>query len=201
LVPPASTLDNDDALLRALGEGDVHAVALLYQRHGAKMTSFARRYVKDQGSAEDVVAEVLGRWLERPPVVHDAERVAAFLARSVYHAAIDWIRRERSSQGRPPRAEDAVVVADRRLSGPIHDPGGESSKETLRRRMAGALDQLSDADRLLLEGHYAQALTPAESMRLLGINRAAFDQRLHRARLRLARLLATTGPAARKGAP
>jgi RNA polymerase sigma factor (sigma-70 family) len=201
LVPPASTSDNDDALLRALGEADVHAVALLYQRHGAKMTSFARRYVNDQGSAEDIVADLLGRWLERPPVVHDAERVAAFLARSVYHAAIDWIRRERASQGRPPRAEKPVVVADRRLSGPISDPGAERSKETLRSRLAGALDQLSVADRLLLEGHYAQALTPSESMRLLGINRAAFDQRLHRARMRLAHLLAIDEPTARKGEP
>jgi RNA polymerase sigma factor (sigma-70 family) len=202
LVPLATVPDNDDALLRAVGEGNVHAVALLYQRHGAKMTTFARRYVDDQGSAEDVVADLLGRWLERPPVVRDAERVAAFLARSVYHAAIDWIRRERAAQGRPPRGDAAaIVLADSRLAGPISEPLGEASKETLQRRLDSALEQLSEADRLLLEGHYAQALTPSESMRVLGINRAAFDQRLHRARTRLARLLAATEPAARKGKP
>ncbi len=200
-MPLATVSDNDDALLRALGEGDVHAVALLYQRHGAKMTTFARRYVNDQGSAEDVVAELLGRWLERPPVVRNAERVRAFLARSVYHASIDWIRRERAAQGRPPRGDATVVLADTRLAGPISQPLGEASKETLRSRLAAALDQLSETDRLLLEGHYAQALTPMESMRVLGINRAAFDQRLHRARTRLARLLAATEPAARKGEP
>ena len=198
-MPPANPPDNDDALLRALGEGEVHAVALLYQRHGAKMTSFARRYVHDEGAADDVVAELLGRWLERPPVVRDVERLAAFLARSVYHAAIDWIRRDRAAQGRPPRNDLAAAVEDRRLAGPVADPGGELSKETLHSRLAIALAQLSEADRLLLEGHYAQLLTPAESMRLLDINRAAFDQRLHRARLRLARLLAAKQPATRKG--
>lgn len=200
-MPLATVPDNDDALLRALGEGDVHAVALLYQRHGAKMTTFARRYVTDQGSAEDVVAELLGRWLARPPVVRDAERVGAFLARSVYHASIDWMRRERAAQGRPPRGDAIVVLPDSRLAGPISEPLGEASRETLRSLLAAALDQLSEADRLLLEGHYAQALTPTESMRVLGINRAAFDQRLHRARTRLARLLAATEPAARKGEP
>lgn len=200
-MPLATVPDNDDALLRALGEGDVHAVALLYQRHGAKMTTFARRYVTDQGSAEDVVAELLGRWLARPPVVRDAERVGAFLARSVYHASIDWMRRERAAQGRPPRGDATVVLPDSRLAGPISEPLGEASRETLRSLLAAALDQLSEADRLLLEGHYAQALTPTESMRVLGINRAAFDQRLHRARTRLARLLAATEPAARKGEP
>ncbi len=198
-MPPATAPDNDDALLRALGEGEVHAVALLYQRHGAKMTSFARRYVNDQGSAEDVVAELLGRWLERPPMVRDAERVGAFLARSVYHAAVDWIRRERAAHGRPPRGEAPGALDDRRLKGPISNPGGEQSRETLRSQLAGALHQLSAADRLLLEGHYAQALTPSESMRLLGISRAAFDQRLHRARMRLARLLMAGEPAVRKG--
>ncbi len=200
-MPLASLPDNDDALLRALGEGDAHAVALLYQRHGAKMTSFARRYVNDQGSAEDVVADLLGRWLERPPGVRDAERVSAFLARSVYHASVDWMRRERAAQGRPPRGEASVMLEDGRLTGPISEPRGEPSRETLRSRLAAALDQLSESDRMLLEGHYAKALTPSESMRLLGINRDAFDQRLHRARTRLARLLAATEPAARKGEP
>ena len=195
---PSASVSDDNKLLRALGEGEVHALALVYQRHGAQMVSFARRYVKDEGSAEDVVAELFGRWLERPPKVRDAERIAAFLASSVYHAAIDWIRRGRVAHGRPPRSEASVVLQASRLKGPISDPGRELSRETLRSRLASALDQLSQADRLLLEGHYAQTLTPTESMKLLGINRAAFDQRLHRARMRLAQRLTVDEPAARE---
>lgn len=196
---PSASVPGDDELLRALGEGEVHAIALVYQRHGAKMVSFARRYVNDPGSAEDVVAELLGHWLERPPRIRDADRISAFLSTSVYHAAIDWIRRERVAHGSPPRGEPAVVLADGRLKGPISDAGREASKDALRTRLANALDQLSPADRLLLEGHYAQALTPSESMQLLGINRAAFDQRLHRARTRLAELLSMDESAAREG--
>jgi RNA polymerase sigma-70 factor (ECF subfamily) len=198
LVPSASE-PGDDELLRALGEGEIHALALVYQRHGAKMVSFARRYVNDSGSAEDVVAELLGRWLERPPKVRDVERIGAFLASSVYHAAIDWIRRERAAHGRPPRGEASAMPEDGRRKGPISQLTGELSREGLRSRLAHALDQLSPADRLLLEGHYAQALTPSESMQLLGINRPAFDQRLHRARLRLAQLLAAADSAAQRG--
>jgi len=163
------------------------------------MVSFARRYVNDPGSAEDVVAELLGRWLERPPKVHDAGRIGAFLATSVYHAAIDWIRRERVAHGRPPRGEASVAGADTGMKGAISPPAEELTREGLRSRLAHALDQLSPADRLLLEGHYAQALTPSESMQLLGINRPAFDQRLHRARLRLAQLLAAADSAAQRG--
>jgi len=198
LVPSAS-VPGDDELLRAIGEGKVPAIALVYQRHGAKMVSFARRYVNDPGSAEDVVAELLGRWLERPPRIRDVDRIGAFLATSVYHAAIDWIRRERVAHGSPPRGEGGVAVEAGRVKAPISNPGGEPTRESLRSRLASALDQLSPADRLLLEAHYAQALTPSESMQLLGINRAAFDQRLHRARTRLAQLLAAEEPAAREG--
>jgi len=196
---PLASLPGDDELLRALGAGEVHSVGLVYQRHGAKMVSFARRYVNDAGSAEEVVAELLSRWLERPPKVRDAERIGAFLATSVYHAAIDWIRRERAAHGRPPRSEASVRLEDGRLKGPISQPAGELDRESLRSRLAHALDQLSPADRLLLEAHYAQALTPSESMKVLGINRAAFYQRLHRARLRLAQLLTVVEPAAREG--
>ncbi len=195
----SASVPGDDELLRALGEGEVHALALVYQRHGAKMVSFARRYVNDPESAEDVVAELLGRWLERPPTVRDAERIGAFLASSVYHAAIDWIRRERVAHGRPPRGGTSVGLEDSRVKGPISQSAGELTRESLRSRLASALDQLSPADRLLLEAHYAQALTPSESMRLLGINRAAFDQRLHRARIRLAQLLTVADPTAREG--
>jgi RNA polymerase sigma-70 factor (ECF subfamily) len=198
LVPSAS-VPGDDELLRAVGEGEVQAIALVYQRHGAKMVSFARRYVNDPGSAEDVVAELLGRWLERPPRIRDADRIGAFLATSVYHAAIDWIRQERLAHGSPPRGEGGVAVEAGRVKALITDPGGEPTRESLRSRLASALDQLSPADRLLLEGHYGQTLTPSESMQLLGINRAAFDQRLHRARTRLAQRLAAEEPAAREG--
>jgi DNA-directed RNA polymerase specialized sigma24 family protein len=48
---------------------------------------------------------------------------------------------------------------------------------------------LRDDERLLLEAHYGRALTAEECMSQLGITRAAFHQRVHRARTRLARLL------------
>ncbi len=169
---------NDRELLRALGLGNPEAVALLYQRHGARMLTFARRYVTDQGAAEDVVIDLLRRWLESPPSVRQVERLGAFLATSVDHAAV------------PPRSERDMAIPDRRLRSSITTLEPGASPEAIRARLAGGLEQLSSDDRLLLETHYGQALTPEECMHLLGISRAAFHQRLHRARLRLAAQLA-----------
>ena len=149
------------------------------------MVAFARRYVPDEALAEDVVEDLVERWLEHPPQLQDGERVTAFLSVSVYHAAIDWMRRERAAQGIAPRSEPASVGLDRRRRRAIGAPGSDDSRERLQARLAGALERLSSSDRLLLETHYGHALTAEECMGLLGISRAAFHQRLHRARGRL----------------
>jgi RNA polymerase sigma factor (sigma-70 family) len=154
------------------------------------MIAFARRYVRHPATAEDIVVGLLGKWLERPPQVAEAQRLVAFLATSVYHAAVDWIRRERAEQGQPPRGEPVAASADGRVSGPLAQPSMEASQAGLRSQLAAALGQLSNSDRLLLETHYGQALSPEECMDVLRISRAAFHQRLHRARTRLAHLLA-----------
>ncbi len=191
---------DDVAVLQAVGRGDSAAVARLYERHGPKMIAFARRYV-DTGIAEDVVAGLVQRWLERPPVVRDSERLSAFLATSVYHAAVDWIRRDRSEQGRPPRSDVEGEPRDQQRPPPISEAPDERTS-SLRKQLQAGLDRLSHADRLLLEVHYGQALTPDECMSLLQISRPAFHQRLHRARVRLARLIgspATVGTAEEVG--
>jgi RNA polymerase sigma factor (sigma-70 family) len=185
--------DNDQELLSALSRGEPEAVAALYRRHGPRMIAFARRYVRHQGAAEDVVVGLLGKWLERPPQVTEAQRIGAFLATSVYHAAIDWIRRDRAEQGQQPRLEPATDSVDGRRSGPLTE--SLEPIEILRSRLAAALERMSGSDRLLLETHYGQALSPDACMDLLQINRAAFHQRLHRARTRLAQLLAHEEPA------
>jgi RNA polymerase sigma-70 factor, ECF subfamily len=190
---------DDRELLRALGRGDPEAVALLYRRHGPKMLAFARRYVIDQGAAEDVVIDLLRRWLERPPSVREFERLRAFLATSVYHAAVDWIRRDRAEQGHSPRSGGEMVFGDRRLRSSIGAREPAASPEAMRTRLAGGLQRLPNADRLLLETHYGHALTPQECMNLLGISRAAFHQRLHRARVRLAAQLAADEVATARG--
>jgi RNA polymerase sigma-70 factor, ECF subfamily len=186
LHPYPVSVEPDQQLLVALADGDPEAIAAVYRRHGARMVAFARRYVHDAGAAEDVVIGLIGRWLERPPRIGSVERISAFLATSVYHAAIDWIRRERAAQGRPPRDETHHSLL---ATAPVTTPSSDTSRESLRTRLARAMEKMRDDERLLLESHYGQALTTEECMSQLGITRAAFHQRLHRARVRLGRLL------------
>jgi RNA polymerase sigma factor (sigma-70 family) len=121
--------------------------------------------------------------------VRHGERLNAFLATSVYHAAIDWMRQERAEQGQTPRRAREESREDGRRARPLVGASRSTSRELLRSRLAQAVERLPSADRLLLETHYGHALSVDECMQQLGISRDTFHQRLHRARARLASLL------------
>ena len=181
-------MDLERELRESLFRGEADSVTRLFHRHAARMVGFARRYVGDAATAEDVVADLFERWLRHPPRVREHERLGAFLATSVHHAAVDWIRRERAAQGVPPRVAADPLPDRRRKRNWGVAPGGD-----LQVRLATALEQMSDSDRLLLETHYGRALTPEECCSLMRISRDAFHQRLHRARMRLSELMNAAG--------
>jgi len=187
LTPSTDAPVADGDLLRGLAEGERQTVARLFERFGSKMIAFARRYVGDE--ADDVVDDLMQRWLEKPPRPRDPGRITSFLAVSVYHASIDWIRRERAAHGQLPRADG--ISPDPQKVSPAAPAAGAASRKALETRLGAALERLSSSDRLLLESHYGRALTADECMALLGISRSAFHQRLHRARSRLLGLLET----------
>lgn len=188
MTPSTDAPVADGDLLRALADGEPEAVARLFERYGSKMIAFARRYVGNE--ADDVVDELIHRWLEQPPRPREPGRITSFLAVSVYHAAIDWIRRERAAQGQLPRA--GAVLSEPPKTPAIMPTITTDSRKALEVKLAAALQRLSGSDRLLLESHYGHALTADECMALLGISRPAFHQRLHRARSRLLGLLETS---------
>src|SRR5262249_49867324 len=55
---PAGTDASDDALIKAIGRGDRHAMALFYGRHRVQVYRFALRITGDPASAEDIVSDV-----------------------------------------------------------------------------------------------------------------------------------------------
>lgn len=188
MTPSTDVPVADGDLLRGLADGGPDAVARLFERYGSKMVAVARRYVGDE--ADDVVDDLMQRWLEQPPRPREAGRIASFLAVSVYHASIDWIRRERAAQGQAPRPPARSDSTPATASAVAALPNVES-RQVLEAKLAAALHHLPSSDRLLLESHYGHALTAGECMGLLGISRDAFHQRLHRARARLLSLLET----------
>jgi RNA polymerase sigma-70 factor (ECF subfamily) len=58
-------IDDDAELVQRVGRGDVGAYRALVARHGANLERFAKRMLRDDAEAEDVVQETFLRLWQR----------------------------------------------------------------------------------------------------------------------------------------
>ena len=103
----------DDRLLRdRLVAGDDRALASVIEEFGSLVRNVARRVLRDDAAADDVVQDVFV-WLWERPDRFDPDRgsLRSFLAVVARRRAIDWIRRHDADRRRADRvAQDAPLV-------------------------------------------------------------------------------------------
>lgn len=103
----------DDRLLRdRLVAGDDRALASVIEEFGSLVRNVARRVLRDDAAADDVVQDVFV-WLWERPDRFDPDRgsLRSFLAVVARRRAIDWIRRHDADRRRADRvAQDAPPV-------------------------------------------------------------------------------------------
>ena len=163
----------------------VHCLEDLVARFERPALNLARRILRDDGLAEDVVQEVfLPGW--RRPGAFDPERApfASWLMAMVHHKAVDVVRRE-SVRARPPSGpEEHRAAADQHAA----DPGEVSDPES-RARVRAALSSLPLPQREVLVlayfGGYSQTQIAVRTRTPLGTvkTRSAAGMRRIRAQL------------------
>jgi RNA polymerase sigma-70 factor (ECF subfamily) len=116
---------SDTALVVAIARRNERAMEELCRRHAGQLTALARRVLRDDQRAADVVQDVLMRLWERPERF-DPERGAlrSFLLADVHGRSVDLVRAEQSRRRReerdhverlrdePPSTEEEVVVRE-----------------------------------------------------------------------------------------
>lgn len=184
----------DDALLARLKNGDDAAFEELMHASGGRMLSTARRMVRSEEDARDVVQEAFLLAFRSLPAFEGRCRLSTWLHRIVINVAL---MKMRSRKRRPEVSIEEQLprfAADGRRVVEAHDvveltPADAFERETMRVLLRRCMDRLPDSHRTVILLRDFEDLSTEETAEVLGIRAAAVKVRLHRARQALKTLL------------
>ena len=149
--------DADLHLVGRLASGDLDAAAELYDRHAGKVLALARRILRDQSDAEDVVQEVFSQaWRTAPRYESGRGTVAGWLLMMARTRAIDRLRAKRA---RPDTAGEALLDA---FPGSGESPSVQLIVSEQVSRIRQSLTALPADQRTALELAYFEGLSQSE---------------------------------------
>lgn len=170
-------------------EGDRAAFGRLVRMHQRRVYACALQMLADPGEAEDAVQETFLRAWRAIGRFQGSSQLSTWLYRICVNVCLNTIRRR--------RRVDASDIADPRIPEPSadptqgrNDPALSAESQQLYRRLAGALDQLSESLRTTVILVLIQGLPHKEAAEVLGCPEGTVAWRIHEARRRLRTLLA-----------
>ena len=159
--------------------------ASLVQPHFAALYRAALRFTRRRPDAEDLVQEVCLRACTRLEELAVVANPRAWLMRALYHLFIDATRRKR-------RQSSISLPGDDAAGAPLSEEAGPerlAEAGRMHERLAAVWGQLDAEQKALLSLH-AEGHDLEELAAIFAVNKNALSARLHRARQRLAKLLA-----------
>ena len=187
----------DAALVARVRDGETDAYGALYDRWFDRVHDVAFRVTHDSSTAADVAQDAfLAAW-QQLPRLENPEVFGGWLLRITRNRALDHVRRgARSTPGDPEtmamieqraassaggpagfRVEDRLATAD--------DPTRAAEDDELAALVWGAAEALGERDAEVLDLTLRQGMTPVEIAQVVGTNRNAANQMVHRTRARL----------------
>jgi RNA polymerase sigma-70 factor, ECF subfamily len=158
----ASAPESDEALVRAIANGDTHALAALYDRHAPLMLALSRRIVVGKSEAEDIVHDVfVEAWRRAADYDPNRGSVKAWLLLRTRSRAIDF----RKSAG----VARTVPTGDGDWLAALADPRALDADAPDLARLRQLLMTLNDDQREVLFLGYFEGLSSSEIAARLGI--------------------------------
>ena len=170
--------DGDDALLRAVAQGDRQALEALYRRHAPWLVLRLSRRCADPGLVEEVVQDTFVAVWRGAGRYRGTGEVPAWIWGIGIRRLIDRLRRKRATVVRPIDEQAVVSAEDQVLAGVEHGDLG------------AALGGLSPELRAVVQATVLDGLTTKEAATLLGIPQGTVKTRAARARRELREALA-----------
>lgn len=160
----------------------------LMKLHYTTLYRAAYRLTRSVDDAEDLVQEVCVRAFPRLEELEQLDQPRAWLLRVLRRIFIDQTRRyERRHVDSLETVDQAAMTAS--TPGPLEETESAERAE----RLARAWLRLDKDNRSLLALHDVEGYSLAELMRITGLKEGTLKSRLHRARVKLGRLLGSDG--------
>jgi RNA polymerase sigma factor (sigma-70 family) len=172
MVPQAAIQQEsvtDDALMSRVRDGDVQALAPLFDRHNAALLNFYLRTTGNRASSEDLVQDVFVRILKYRRTYRPGSRFLTWMYHIARHARADYLRKRRGE-----------IEWDDTYAAPVL-PGDPAELAQHRHWLALALQRLPDEKREVLVLSRFQGLRYEEIGQLLNCESGAVKVRVHRA--------------------
>lgn len=160
------------------------AAALAQHRRWLRVVVLTR--LKEAQAVDEVMQEVALAVVRQRPMLHDAEKLPAWLYRLAVRQALLYRRRRGRQRKLLGRYREKVPSAADEVA-PAGDPLAWLLADERRQLVRQALDGLPRRDAEILLLKYTQNWSYRELARHLGISHSAIEARLHRARARLRR--------------
>lgn len=150
--------DNDRGLVARIEARDAEALALLYDRHSARLFGLAQRILGETGEAEEVLQEVfLHVWKAAASFDPSRGPVVAWLLVATRSRSIDRLRSRRSGKGAPSRSLDEAPE-----TASPEDIEADAAGREWEASCRAAIGQLPEDQRQALELAYFEGLTHQE---------------------------------------
>ena len=170
-------MPTDEELMRGVKQGDAEAFALLVARHRRPALNAARRILRDEALAEDVVQDCFAKVYLLRDGYREGFSFPSYLQAMIRHRCIDVLRQ----RGR--RGELAASAAEEACS--PDTPEAVYLRSEARLRLWRAIERLTEEERELLLRYARDQLPYREIARRHHISLAQVKIRLFRIRKKL----------------
>jgi len=182
---------SDEQLLRLVGQGEVAAYEIFYDRHARTVYSLLLRIVRERTIADELLQETFWQVWRSADSYRGSGAAAAWLLRVARNRALDELRRQKA---RPQRLHVDLSEAE----GLAQSPGTGAAPADLQRHLdqqqvQQALATLPDDQRACLELGYFDGLTQREIAEQLDLPTGTVKSRMRLALEKMERLLRGQG--------
>ncbi len=193
-IPHLAVCDEDGVLLVRLRSGDDSAFEELVRDNGGRMLATARRMLRREEDANDVVQEAFLLAFRSLPAFEGRSRLSTWLHRIVVNVALMKIRSRRRrpeisiDEELPHFRADGTRMVESHDASDL-DPADAFEAGSMKALMRRCMDRLPDSHRTVLVLRDIEDMSTEETAAILGIRTVAVKVRLHRARQALKTLV------------